>query len=95
LCGLVTLLYIKLEYLSRSLKQFDDIAIGIFQQNLLAAWTCYYVVSKTYAFLFQLRDKWLKFRDLEYKSIPTTRFWLPTVGHRPRRRALRSGKPQR
>ena len=70
--------------LSRGLEQLDRIAIRILDLDLLAARPGLHVVPKTEAGLLQGLDERGKIVDPQHDTVPSARFLLLTVRHRPR-----------
>ena len=69
--------------LSRRLEQLDRIAVGILDLDLFAARTRLQVVPKMEAgFLQGLDERW-KIVDPKHDTVPSARFLLLAVRHRP------------
>jgi hypothetical protein len=68
--------------LSTRFEQLNGIAIGVFQLNLLAAWTDLHFIPKMEASFLQCLYLRRKVSHLKDYSIPSTRFLVTTIRHR-------------
>src|SRR5262245_21174209 len=70
--------------LSGGFKEFDRIAVRVFNLNLPSARTGFHLVSETEPGVLEGSDATRKVRDAEHDAVPAARFLSLTIRHRPR-----------
>ena len=79
---------------SRGLEEFDDIAGGVLQQDLFAAWPFDDVVAKRSPGGTQSGDLRVDVIDNQVDAVPAPRSGLGAIRHGPPRGAVRSAEQQ-
>src|SRR5262249_33124173 len=77
------------------LKELHDVAAWVLDQDLLPAGARYDLVAEPYARGLQFRDRSGQIMGVRDERSPAPRLRLASVRHRPRRRSMRSSKPER
>jgi len=80
--------------LLRRLEELDRVAIGILQQDLLAARSGFHLIAKMQSCLFQSLDPGGKIGDLKNDPVPSARLLLTSIGRRTRARCARAAEDE-
>src|SRR5215831_16431078 len=78
----------------RGLEEFDDVAGGVLEQDLFAAWSFEDVVAEQSPGVAETGDLGIDVVDDEVDAVPAARRRLGAIRHWPRRRASRSAEQQ-